>query len=134
MKKKNLLLLALALAATATAWLLYQYTFNSSHRDISSETASAEVSAQSLQEAFLADETAASANYLDQVVAVSGTITDIEDQSLTLDDLVLVGMENTNNESMATGTSVTIKGRCIGFDELLEMVKIDQATLITNAN
>lgn len=130
MKKKNVILLALALAAAVTAWLLYQYTFNSSHRDISSETASAEVSAQRLQEAFLADETAASGNYLDQVVAVTGTITELEDQSLTLDDRVLVGMEASDDSTLSPGTAVTIKGRCIGFDELLEMVKIDQATLI----
>ena len=35
---------------------------------------------------------------------------------------------------VVNGISITIKGRCVGYDELLEMVKIDQAIIINNEN
>jgi len=47
-----------------------------------------------------------------------------------LNDKVSVGLESDLIASLKVGASLTVKGRCLGYDELLEIVKIDQATII----
>ncbi|MDC8005875.1 hypothetical protein POV27_17610 [Aureisphaera galaxeae] len=134
MKKKTKVLIFISLAAVITAFAVYQYTFNSSHRDIASEAAFTSITAQSMHQEFSSDEASASQNYLDQVIAITGVVSEKTKESLTLDNLVYVVMSQPLPKEIEVGTEWSIKGRCIGYDGLLEMVKIDQATTITKTD
>ncbi len=127
--KRRIYVLLIA-AVIIAGGLIYNYTFNSKHRTISEEKALFEMSTEVLAIQFETNESEATNNYLDKVLAITGTITEIENTDIILNDKLHVSFETVNSDQLFTSAQVTIKGRCVGYDNLLEMVKIDQATLI----
>ncbi len=127
--KRRIYVLLIA-AVIIAGGLIYNYTFNSKHRTISEEKALFEMSTEVLAIQFETNESEATNNYLDKVLAITGTITEIENTDVILNDKLHVSFETVNSDQLFTSAKVTIKGRCVGYDNLLEMVKIDQATLI----
>ena len=70
--------------------------------------------------------------FLDKIILVIGTITDIEKNIIILDNSIVCTLDpsqiitnqiNINNE-------VSVKGRCIGYDDLLEEVRIDHSFIM----
>lgn len=134
MKKKSLIIGIVLSLVAISAFLVYNYTFNSAHRDIAQEKAEITLSAEKIQKDFLENETIAITTYLDKVVEISGEITSVDGNEIILNDRVVIGFSSQDSPEILEGASVTMKGRCLGYDELLEMVKIDQATLIDKTN
>lgn len=130
MKRKKVVILCVIVLAILTAGLVYDYTFNSEHRDIANEKATVILSAKALYSDFESDESQATTKYLDKVIEIEGKITAVEESGLVLNDQIQIGFDETQMSKVVNGTSITVKGRCVGYDELLEMVKIDQATVI----
>ena len=122
-KKKRIGLFAIAVLVVL-AILLYQYAYQD-HRDIANEEAVMVISANELKELFQNDK---GSEALNKTVIVSGQITEKEDSTLTLDDAVHCKL-SIKADSLEVGTAVTAKGRCIGYDDLFELVKLDQTTL-----
>ncbi len=134
MSRKRIIIIAALLLVIITAALVYDYTFNSAHRDIASEKADVILSAKKLSAEFQDDETNATANYLDKVIELKGKISAIEDQQLVINNKVQVSFGANALPEVKNNDPISIKGRCVGYDELLEMVKIDQATVIEKDN
>ena len=122
-------ILFFSLCVVVLAFLVYRYMYKD-HRDISKEKAQYDLTAVALASAFGKDYNAATDKYLNQTLIVRGSITEIEPQALTLDNRVYITTETPFGAVPTLGTTVAVKGRCIGYDELLEWVKIDQAALI----
>lgn len=101
---------------------------NKDHRDIAAEEASIKVSSTDLFQAYLDDEAGANAIYLDNVVEVSGVITEVSTEEgaemivlQTSDDFfgVNVYFDDVNLlTGLAPGNSIRIKGHCTGGDEM----------------
>lgn len=129
--KKNVIksLIIIAVVAIIAAFA-YNYTFNSKHRDIASEKATVILSAVELNDAFTNNETLATSKYLDKVIEIKGKVTEAQMDELNLDNGVHVTLLMTEKTDISTNKQIVIKGRCLGYDELLEVVKIDQATVI----
>ncbi len=130
MKKKKVIILAVILLVITAVGIVYDYTFNSEHRDIANEEATLSLSAKELFSHFHNDEVLATRNYLDKVIEIKGNITSIEEGEVVLSDQIQVRFNTELMPKVVNEESLTIKGRCVGYDELLEMVKIDQATVI----
>lgn len=65
-----------------------------------------------------------------KVVEVTGELSGTEKPFLILNQSVYCKMENfQNTERLKTGDQVKIKGRFIGFDELLNEVKLDHCVV-----
>jgi hypothetical protein len=96
------------------------------HRDISSEAAQIEVSSAELLQMFKESETP---SVLDGTVQVSGTVTEFDANSITLDNNVHCSFDREISD-VQVNDQLVIKGRCIGYDELFELVKLDQSTII----
>lgn len=125
MKKKVLLFLLLALVVAGSVAV---YMFNKPHRDPSTEKADVALSSVEIQAAFAENAEAANSLYIDNVVEISGIVTEVEDTYLILDNLVLANLsEGESSPEMAA--EVTIKGRVVGYDDLFEQVRIDFATI-----
>ncbi|WP_394746685.1 OB-fold protein [Spongiimicrobium salis] len=129
MKKKKIAILGTILVVLAIGGFVYNYTFNSKHRDIANEEATATLSAKELFANFQNNESLATTNYLDNVIEINGNITNVEEDEVVLNDQIQVRFNAGAMSEVKEGV-ITIKGRCVGYDELLEMVKIDQATVI----
>ena len=116
--------LALILCA-GIAFFGYQQ-INKGHRDISKEEPMMEIKATDL---FLAFAKNGGGDYPDNVLKILGNVTHLTENSLILDDNVQVIFSQVVSSSIKKGNQITVKGRCIGYDDLLELVKIDQATV-----
>ncbi len=128
--KKGYIIGLFVLALIILAGFAYDMTFNSKHREISKEDAAFQIAADELQYFFANNEASSVQKYMDEVLEVSGTITEIEENSVVLDKRVMVSFLPDPEYVFEDGKPIVIKGRCVGFDELLLQVKIDQASII----
>ena len=124
MKKQTKLLLALVLVITG-GYFAYNYMYQD-HRDIQSEEAKVTVSASELASFF---KDSKSEEILNSTVQISGVITEIDTKSITIDDSVQCSFD-VELQGMKVNDKVTVKGRCIGYDDLFEIAKLDQSTII----
>ena len=126
MKKK--ILIGLFLTALAIiAIVMYMYK---PHRNIQEETATHQMEAKTLYESFTSDEQTANQKFLDQVIEIKGKVTalDKENKSIILDNHVNASGIETINVSL--NQDVVVKGRCVGYDEIMEEIAVDQSKII----
>lgn len=124
--KRKIILLIVTLILVVGAFTVYQYLYKD-HRSIATEVSVVTVDADQLQQFFT---TAKGDDILNKTVTVSGAVTQIEGNTITLDDMVNCSFD-ADFKSIAKGDKIQVKGRCIGYDELFEQVQLDQST-ITN--
>ena len=110
-------------------FLGYKYIYQD-HRDIQKEQAEFVVFSTSITKEFLQNSMEAEKKYLNKTIEISGVITEITENDITLNNNVFCQFSSKITTLFTTKDSITIKGRCIGFDDLLELVKIDQSTII----
>jgi|TARA_B110000046_G_scaffold20079_1_gene19065 hypothetical protein len=105
----------------------YNYAYPD-HRSISEEVVSFTVKADYIHNEFIENTSQAELKYLDQTVLVSGIVTAIDSKSVTINNKVY-GQFETLKSDLKVNDSIAIKGRCIGFDDLLEEIKLDQCSI-----
>ena len=129
MKKKKILFATIALI-TIVAIVGYNYIYPD-HRDIQSEKPAYTVKATSFIKEFQVNEELATAKYLNKTIAVEGLLSTIDGNTVVIEDVIFFALSE--NETPPTSdkinTAIQVKARCIGYDNLLEEVKLDQATL-----
>jgi len=132
MKKKNIkyIVIGLATSLLLSGLLIYQKVFNAQHREIFEEHTEFTISADELQFHFADNQKTATKKYIDNVIETHGSVTEVGSNFLVMEDRVQVYFLNDKKQNITIGDIVKIKGRCVGFDELLLLVKIDQATTI----
>jgi hypothetical protein len=128
MKKKILIISALILVAAIVVGYNILYK---DHRDIKTEQAEFTLTANKLFAEFSANELQATAKYADKTIVVTGKVTSIDKASgtVSIDEILSATMLDKSTE-VATQSQVKIKGRFVGFDDLLGELKMDQVTLI----
>ena len=106
-----------------TAIGLYYYAYKD-HRDIATEGAVYTDTAVALNDSIVQNSEA----FLNQTIAVFGVVTFIDDNSIALDDALVAQFEN--RPTIQLNQRLTIKGRCIGYDDLFEVTVLDQSTIM----
>ncbi len=127
MKRKFIaLLLFLGIILYGFYFYLYQ-----NRRDITAEKASYTLTVANLQKEFSQNNEASNKKYLDETIAIEGVITNIDDEnhSVTLDEKVYAVFNDSILKNVALQKKVKLKGRFIGYDDLLDEFKIDQASI-----
>lgn len=127
MKKKILIAGILIIVLLSVGIYFYMYQ---DHRDISSEEANFNLTVKDIQAEFTADVVSANAKYLDQTIEVSGIVTsiDIASHSVVLDEKLSAVFKDTVLGDIKLQNSIKIKGRFLGYDDLLEELRIDEAS------
>ena len=126
-KKKILIVLGVIVVGL---FLSYLYIYKS-HRDISSEKADFTLTTVAILNDYKKDEKIANAKYADKTIAVKGKITEIDlPANSVVVDGKLYGMMTSVDKSLKLNDSISLKGRFLGYDELLEEMKMDQITII----
>jgi len=105
----------------------YVYVYQD-HRDISTTATFQSFDSKELLTVFTDNSDINDKKILDQVIEVTGVVTDTLDNTLVLDDHIFVALEK--NNIVVLSQKIIIKGRCLGYDDLLEEVKLDQASII----
>ena len=103
----------------------YNYLYQD-HRDIQTEDVFLETNSDDLIGLFQELTTPA---VLNQTVKIKGVVTQIEGDGITLDNKIHCSFP-ASQFKVKVGEEVVIKGRCIGYDDLFEIVKLDQSAII----
>lgn len=132
MKRKNkigivvivVIILGILAFPSLKNYLVYSY----GKRDVQSEAAAFTITTKNIVAEFTANTEAANKKYLEKPVAVSGTITSVNKTEVILDETVNCNLTAADS-SLKEGQKVTIKGRVVGYDDLLGELKLDQCNL-----
>lgn len=124
MKKIIILLFVLAIGF----FVAYKYLYHE-HRNIATEEASFSVTVNQLFKEFTENEIQANSKYLDKSIVVKGKITSVDavSKTIVLDEKVFVIL--TKMTDVKSGVEVSVQGRLMGYDSLLEEIKLDQAQI-----
>jgi len=130
---RNILLLTVVVIATAVYFI-----YNKPHRDILDEEPAFSLSLAEMNEEFIIDEDAAYKKYFNQVVEISGTAVSINEKANDRYDVVLKSEAIiANGELISTDIQlanlveqeVLLKGLFIGYDNLLEEIKLSECSI-----
>jgi tRNA_anti-like len=114
----------------AIGYFLYAYLYHG-HRDFATEEAIKLESSDFILAEFQKDEKKANTLYLNKVLEIKGTISQLDtlQKVITLDKKLFASFQEIDFKNLKLQDEITIKGRLIGYDELLEELKIDNCII-----
>ena len=124
---KNVTIATILLVILFTVVHSYLYK---DHRNISQEDAKFKIEALAFNNEFKTNVKTATQKYLNNVVIINGKITEIDTDGVVLNNEVYVQFDKKPTNDLKLNEKINIKGRCIGYDELLETVKVDQSEIL----
>ncbi len=127
MKKKLFYILLLLIVLV---FAVYKYMYKS-HRDIASEDVAFSKTVSEVFQAFTTNDSLANKTYLDKTISVKGKITNIDltNKIITVDEKLSARFTNKIPDNIKLQDSITLKGRLVGFDDLLEEIQMDQCAI-----
>ena len=72
------------------------------------------------------------AELINQIVQFRGKITGFDSLLVIVDHRLICNPDSTMVDDLGIGDSTTLKGRCIGYDDLLEELRLDHVVKIMN--
>src|SRR5690606_18139977 len=118
----------LAIAALAVLGYFYLY---GGHRNIESENAQYALTVSEIYAEYGKGGLVSQKKYLNKTIEISGQISEINHADITMEEKVFCQFSTPiNPQEFQLNSKITIKGRLIGYDDLLEQVKLDQCTII----
>ena len=128
LKRRLKILGIIAVVIIVSFFSIRYYVYNAGRRDIQSEETAFAVSSEAIVTEFSSNATASNKKYLEKTIAVSGVITSIKGEEVILDNSVNCNFL-TASISLKKNQKLTIKGRVVGYDDLLGEVRLDQCNL-----
>ena len=124
MKKSRIIALFLLLSVVVGV-SAFNYVMHGGGRNLLKEETNFSVSSNDLAKEFSTNTNLANAKYLEKAVAVKGIVADVNNNVITLDNGVVCTLQTADN-AIKKNQVVTIKGRVVGYDDLMEEIKLDQ--------
>lgn len=125
MNKKIVLLSISVLAIVLFALVGYNYVLHGGARNLSSEEAAFSITSKTIIDEFATDSESANKKYLDKAINISGKITSISENDVILDDVIVCSLTK-NDATLKANQTVILKGRVVGYDDLMGELKMDQ--------
>lgn len=123
--RKYSILVAMALITV----IGYNYLYKA-HRDVENESARFALTASQIHSEFNNDPVISQKKYGNETIEISGLVSEFNDSEVTIDDKVFCQFsEHIIKEEGLLNSKITVKGRFIGYDDILEQVKLDQCTI-----
>ncbi len=128
MRKKIIIVSMFSLAVIGAGLYFYMYK---GHRNIASESADYSLTVKTLQQQFTQNSGKANKQYADKTIEVYGKITslDLPSNTITLDGKLSAVFKDSSMTKLQVEKLIKIKGRFVGYDDLLDEFKMDQASL-----
>jgi hypothetical protein len=125
---KKLKIILLFAAILMIGFFSYRYVMTGGARDLVNETSEFSVSASEVFGEFSSNYPMATTKYLNKAVEISGKVTNVTDNVITLDGKVSCQFQV--SQQVVLNSQVKIKGRVTGYDDLLEELKLDQCLIV----
>lgn len=123
-KKFKIILFSIALVGIF-AFTGYNYIMHGGARNLSSEEAEYTVTSKSIASEFANNIEAANKKYLEKAIIIKGTVTIITDKEIIIDNTIICDLKDVDT-SIQKDQMITLKGRVVGYDDLMGELKIDQ--------
>lgn len=128
MRRKKIVAVIAALLIIVSAGIYFYYGFLFKEaRNIQSEMPDYSITASKLLEDYDLDPKKADSLYLNKTIEITGIVTKETDSVVILENTVFC-LFTQKNPNKLISKKVKIKGKCIGYDELFQEVKLDQCT------
>lgn len=128
--KKNIRFIVL-LIILAGGFMTYNYLYHG-HRNIGSEDPVFTVTVQELHSEFVTNDSLANVTYSNQTIEIDGKVTayDAASKTITIDEKLSAVLKKKTKQAITAGEAIKIKGRFVGYDDLLGELKMDQVSII----
>jgi hypothetical protein len=102
------------------------------HKDIANSRVDFTINSKELYNEFTQDEKKAFKMYSNKVIESSGKISsiDIENKSIVLDSILFYQFDHAIEKTIKLNQNIKIKARLVGYDELMNEIKLDQSTIL----
>ena len=131
MSKKVKIIGILFVTALLVGFSVFNYVFHGGARDLATEDAAFTVTSKNITAEFAANVPSATKKYSDKAIAVSGIVTSVTDSIVTIDNTIICNFK-TPDTTIKNEQAITVKGRLVGFDDLMGELKLDQCTINKN--
>lgn len=108
----------------------YYYVMYGGARDIRSEATAFIVKANSIEHEFSNNIERANKKYLEKPITIIGNVSSINGTRLTLNHSIVCSLNSPI--SVKKDQHIAIKGRVVGYDDLLDELQLDQCFMINN--
>jgi hypothetical protein len=125
---KKIKIILLFVGILIICYLAYNYILTGGARNLEKEKSEFSVSAESIFGEFSANPETATTKYLNKAVEITGKVTNVTQNVITLDGKVSCQLQVP--EQAVVNSQVKIKGRVTGYDDLLEELKLDQCLIV----
>ena len=128
---KKVKIIGILLVAVLLIGISINYVFHGGARDLATEEAEFTVSSKEITGEFATDVAKATLKYSDKAIAVSGKVTAVSDSIVIIDNTIICNFKTPDN-SIKNEQSISVKGRLVGFDDLMGELKFDQCSINKN--
>lgn len=119
-------IIAVAIVVIGIAGLAgYSYVMHGGARNLSDEDAAYSVSSKSITTEFSSNVDMANKKYLEKAIVIKGTVTKITGKEITIDNSIICNL-NDLDTTIQKDQTITLKGRVVGYDDLMGELKLDQ--------
>ena len=110
------------------------FVYNKPHKDFSSAQADMTIDATKLYEHYQNDLSDANLKFLDKVLLVNGIVTELNSNLVIVGGNVVCALDSSYvlDTDIILDAKISVKGRCIGYDDLFGEVRIDHCFIIQN--
>lgn len=109
----------------------YCYVWYGGARNVSAEDAVFNVTSKNIISEYDADIDKSNAKYLEKAIAIKGTISKINQKQIIIDNTIVCDLKEPDS-SIKEGQQLTLKGRVVGYDDLMGELKLDECSVINN--
>ena len=125
MNKKFKIIIFLIVVVGIVAVTGFNYVMYGGARNLSTEDTAFTVSSKSIANEFASNVEKSNKKYLEKAIAIKGTITKITGTEVIIDDSIICNLKDLD-PSIVENQVITLKGRVVGYDDLMGELKMDQ--------
>ena len=134
MTKNKITLITISLLFFIAFFGTVFFTYNKPHKDFSAAQTDITLEAAKLYEHYQNDLSDANLKFLDKVLLVNGPVTELNSNLVIIGGNIVCSLDS--SYSLDTGIKlddkISVKGRCIGYDDLFGEVRIDHCFIMQN--
>jgi len=127
--KRKIVLTTLALCVLGVFG--YSYVWYGGARNVANEEAAFTVPSKSIIEEFGSNIEKSNTKYLEKAIAIKGNVTKVTQKQIIIDNTIICDLKE-SDPSIKKGQLLTLKGRVVGYDDLMGELKLDQCLVINN--
>ena len=134
MTKNKITLITISLLFFIAFFGTVFFTYNKPHKDFSAAQTDITLEAAKLYEHYQNDLSDANLKFLDKVLLVNGPVTELNSNLVIIGGNIVCSLDYSYvlDTGIKLNDKISVKGRCIGYDDLFGEVRIDHCFIMQN--